>query len=230
MRTLRRVPWRVIPAWLAGNRLKILMYHSISDNPFDRHAVSPTLFQEQMCFLRSKRVISLAEALSYLHAGCVLKNVYVITFDDALLDFYTHALPVLRELNYPATIFVPTGLVGGAAVWDSCVPSKPLMTWEQMTECQRYQISFGSHTVNHIRLTECTDDVAREELLISYKMLCDRFDTVIPALAYPGGYYDSRVARLAQSAGYTCAFTASSRWGNGPETDLFRLRRQKFTL
>jgi len=36
----------------------------------------------------------------------------VVTFDDGWLDNYRHALPVLKRLELPATVFVPTGFVG----------------------------------------------------------------------------------------------------------------------
>jgi peptidoglycan/xylan/chitin deacetylase (PgdA/CDA1 family) len=36
----------------------------------------------------------------------------VITFDDAALDTWSTAFPILRRFNLPATLFVPTDLVG----------------------------------------------------------------------------------------------------------------------
>ena len=37
---------------------------------------------------------------------------FAVTFDDGWRDNYTHALPVLRNLRVPATVFVTVGLVG----------------------------------------------------------------------------------------------------------------------
>jgi len=224
-----QTPWRALPAWLIGNRLKILMYHSISNNPRDPHAITPQKFRSQMKSLQTKRVVSLMEGVSLLRNGFSLRGVYVITFDDALLDFYTQALPVVREFGYPVTIFIPTGIVGGKAMWDSYDTSKFLMTWQQLDECQQWSISFGSHTVNHVRLPECDDATMIDELTSSLHILQERLGNVIPALAYPGGYYDDRVREATRQAGYVCAFIASSRWGNGPESDLLQLRRQRFS-
>jgi peptidoglycan/xylan/chitin deacetylase (PgdA/CDA1 family) len=224
------IPWRILPKWLVGDRLKILMYHSVSDNPRDPHAIAPDEFTQQMKILRSKRVVSLREGLDYLRDGCPLRNVYVITFDDALLDFYTTALPVLREFGYPVTMFVSTGMVAGKAVWDTFDKTKPTMSWKQLEECQGEQVVYGSHTVNHIRLQECSDAKLADELETSLIYLQKRLDVVIPALAYPGGYHNARVRLAARSVGYSCALGASSRWGNGPESDLFQLRRQSFIV
>jgi peptidoglycan/xylan/chitin deacetylase (PgdA/CDA1 family) len=228
MNRIRNFPWLVLPAWLFKKRLRILMYHSIADNPRDPHAISPAEFRIHMQALRSKLVVSLGEALEYLRDNRSLLNVYVLTFDDALFDFYSNAMPVLQEFGYPVTMFVPTGLVGGNAVWDSYDKSKPLMTWKQMEECQKYKVVFGSHTVNHVRLTECTADEIMDELCISLGMLREHFENVIPALAYPGGYHNAHIRDAVQAADYACALGASSRWGNGPESDLFQLRRERF--
>ena len=156
LRSVAQIPWRELPSWLLGNRLRILMYHSISDNPHDPHAISPNVFRQQMQALRTLRVVSLAEGLALLDAQKLRKSV-IITFDDALSDFYTTALPMLIEFAYPATVFVPTGLVGQYATWDSYDKTKRLMSWQQLESCQRFGVVFGSHTVNHANLTACRD-------------------------------------------------------------------------
>ncbi len=225
MQRLLNVPWRSLPSWLIGNRLRILMYHSISENPHDLHAVSRSEFKRQMRSLQSAQVIPLEEGLKRLREKHPLKNIWVITFDDALLDFYTAALPILKEFGYPVTMFVPTGLVGKSAVWDSYDKTKPLMTWGQLGECQQWNVTFGSHTVHHARLTECADETLMDELKTSLHALQERLKRVVPALAYPGGYHDDHVREVVRAAGYVCALGASSRWGNGPESDFFQLRR-----
>ena len=223
---LWKIPWQSLPAWIAGNRLRILMLHSISENPNDPHATHPTEFQLQMQKLKFCKVVSLTDGLNLLKKKQNLKNTYVITFDDSLLDFYTIALPILIEYGYPATMFVPTGLVGGHAVWDSYDKTKQIMNWHQLEDCQKWNISFGSHTSNHVRLTECSQTILLKELEDSLKTLQSRLEHVIPALAYPGGYYDARVQLAVRNTGYICALGASSRWQNGSESDLFQLRRE----
>lgn len=177
--------------------------------------------------LRSGQVISLEEGLKRLQSHLTLRNTCVITFDDALLDFYTTALPILKDFGYPATLFIPVGLVGQHAGWDSHDPSKLLMNWLQLERCQQWKVTFGSHSVRHIRLTECSEDRLEQELVESLQTLKSKLDNVFPALAYPGGYHNERVRKAAAAAGYICGLGAASRWGNGPETDVFQLRRMR---
>lgn len=226
---LSNIPWHGLLGWLFGNRLRILMYHSISENLRNPQTISTAEFKRQMASFQATHVISLAEGLELLKENQSLKNTWVITFDDGLLDFYTTALPVLREFNYPVTVFIPTGLVGTNSKWDSYNKTKPLMTWKQLEGCQQWKVTFGSHTVNHTRLTECGDDALMGELQTSLHSLQNRLERVIPALAYPGGYHDARVRQAVHNAGYACALGTSSRWGNGSESDLFQLRRQHIT-
>ncbi len=219
MNRLSALPWQSLPAWLAGNRLRILMYHSISENQRDPHAISPSEFKRQLQSLQSGQVVSLAEGLERLRTQQSLKNTWAITFDDGLLDFYTDALPLLREFSYPVTMFIPTGLVGKTAIWDSYDKSKPLLSWRQMEDCQRWNVTFGSHTIHHVRLTECTNTTLNDELKTSLRSLHENLQRVIEALAYPGGYYNAGICQAAKDAGYVCAVGAASRWGNGAEIE-----------
>lgn len=41
----------------------------------------------------------------------------LLTFDDAWLDTFENAYPVLREAGVSAVVFVPTGLLGGETFW-----------------------------------------------------------------------------------------------------------------
>ncbi|MHB8747990.1 MAG: polysaccharide deacetylase family protein [Aggregatilineales bacterium] len=209
--------------------LSILMYHSIADNPKDLHAIHPAEFERQMAALsRQKvRVVDLMEALQRLR-DWKLEPCVVITFDDALKDFLTTAVPILTAYHFPATMFVPTGLVGGTAEWDSYDKSKPLLNWDELQEVQRLGFSIGSHTVSHARLVNCDAAQLDAELRRSLETLQQRLPAVAPVLAYPGGFYSPREMRAAHQAGYIGCVGVSSRIANYPWTNRYRLRRRKW--
>lgn len=229
---LGAVPWRAIPNWFLGNRLKIWMIHSVADNPHDPHALSPTRFLSALERLACPpyHVIPLGEALDRLDGGRSLRNLVVLTFDDAYRDFLSTALPLIDRFDMPATLFVPTGLVGQRAIWDTYCPEKPLLNWDELALLPDRNITLASHGVSHRSLTSCSDRELQDELAVSFQYLAERFDNFLPVLSYPGGFHTHREQNAARKAGYRAAVGVASRWGNGPETDRYALRRMHPTL
>lgn len=204
----------------------ILMYHSIADNSRDPHAVRPDDFAKQMEAIASAGipVIPLQSAVQARCPGSAI----VLTFDDAYRDFLQNAAPVLWKHSFPATVFAPTGLLGGTAVWDTYDTSKPLMDWDELTEVGRCGFTVGSHTVSHARLTDCDSRQLNEELVRSLDTLLTRIPTAIRALSYPGGYCGQREMAAVKQAAYTCAVMVTSRVGNYTWTNPYALRRRKW--
>jgi peptidoglycan/xylan/chitin deacetylase (PgdA/CDA1 family) len=111
---LRSLARRFACAWRP--RTLVLAYHHVGDlaETAPWVTVSPARFAEQMAFLADSRlVVSLDQLLAELRLRRLPRggNV-VLTFDDAALNTWTTAFPVLRRYGLPATLFVPTGLVG----------------------------------------------------------------------------------------------------------------------
>lgn len=89
---------------------RILYFHRVNDDndPFFP-AISTSLFEREMAFLRKHHtVVSLSELLERL-AGPVSEPLVAITFDDGYRDNYLNAFPILDQYGLPATIFLTTG-------------------------------------------------------------------------------------------------------------------------
>lgn len=100
----------------------ILMYHRVADIRHDpwELAVSPDHFAEQIEIVtRTRRPVTLAQ----LAGERAPEGAIAITFDDGYIDTLTHAKPVLEKFDCPATVFIPTGLIGGRRDfwWDELV-------------------------------------------------------------------------------------------------------------
>jgi peptidoglycan/xylan/chitin deacetylase (PgdA/CDA1 family) len=105
-------------ACLRRPRCLVLTYHHVW-NPRETApwiTVSPDEFAEQMAFLSGQRlVVPLDVLMSDLRRGrCTGGGRVVVTIDDASADVYGVIYPILRRYGVPATVFVPTGLVGTA--------------------------------------------------------------------------------------------------------------------
>lgn len=78
----------------------------------------PTLRQQLQQVAREREVVSLDVACALLAGGAPAggagrgPDVAVVTFDDGYAGVHDVALPLLRELRLPATVYVPTGYVG----------------------------------------------------------------------------------------------------------------------
>ncbi len=98
----------------------VLMYHRVLPAGADTFSadsicVRPETFARQMAFLRRHfRILSIGELAESLEAGRELPpRSCVVTFDDGWRDNFEHALPILREQQVPAVVFVATDYIGG---------------------------------------------------------------------------------------------------------------------
>jgi peptidoglycan/xylan/chitin deacetylase (PgdA/CDA1 family) len=203
------------------------MYHSISANNNDRLAVAPERFAAEMKLLAEQKfqVVSLAEACRRLSAHENLSRTIVLTFDDGHRNFLTAAAPVLKQHDFRATLFVVTGRLGDTTRWSSSDKTSVLLSRDELCELKSQGFDLGSHTVTHADLRALDDASLEKELTESRAAIVEMGETFIP-FAYPGGTFTRRERRAVERAGYNCGVIVGGRWGNGPETDLFLLKRE----
>jgi len=105
----------------ASRSLTVLTYHRVADATELGSATfrpnvsaSPEMFDRQMAYLcRHFSVVGLETVLAWLRGKSTLPpRPAMITFDDGYLDNLTHALPILRSHECPATLFLTTDYVG----------------------------------------------------------------------------------------------------------------------
>src|SRR3989344_8558766 len=93
---------------MSYKEIPILMYHDISENN-NGWCVSPHNFEEQMQFLKKEgyKTISLTELSEGTKKNDETKEkLIIITCDDARKGVYSNAFPLLKKLNFTATLFV----------------------------------------------------------------------------------------------------------------------------
>ena len=96
---------------LGRRKIFILMYHRVdfSERPFFEVVVKPEVFEKQIRFLKKYYEIIELTGLKRIEANrSVKKDIIVLTFDDGYRDNYTHAFPILKKYQVPATIFLAT--------------------------------------------------------------------------------------------------------------------------
>jgi peptidoglycan/xylan/chitin deacetylase (PgdA/CDA1 family) len=176
-----------------GSRVPILMYHSISDNlfgmshPYFHINTLPEVFSEQVRCLRNwgYRTVSLAEAMAGLQTGADLSKTVVITFDDGYRDFYTDALPVLKQCGFTATIFLATDRIRNTP---ARIEGADYLTWSEVRELHAEGILFGSHTVTHPDLRSLGPEQLEYELGRSKEIIEDRLGEAIDSFSHTFGF------------------------------------------
>lgn len=133
-------------------RLLILMYHdltedheTVSGSSVCRERPTRSQFKAHLKSLKDVcRVVSLEQAVDELKSeGDLKEDSAAITFDDGYASVYTVAFQLLREYNFPATVYLTTGWIDGAVEpW-----------WERLTDM-----------VNKCDLTEIDFSVARKQI------------------------------------------------------------------
>lgn len=207
--------------------MRVLTYHNIGIAP--KHARLKTLYVKPN---QLRRHIEWIKRLGYsfLKSDDLLKTTkskgILLTFDDAYLDFWEEAIEIISSNNITAIVFVPAGLVGTYNQWDyeKLKVKKPLMDWWHLRELVNMGIEIGSHTLTHPYLSKISPSKAKEEIVISKKLLEDKLNTEVTTFCYPYGDYNEKIRDMVIEAGYKMAFT--TRHGTVEENpNLFEIKR-----
>jgi len=188
----------------------ILMYHTISDKDV-LYVVESEDFSWQMDFLKKNNfnVISLAELVDKLrNKKNIPDKTVVLTFDDGYEDNYLMAWPILRKYNFPATIFLATGRVGGIYKSQSQNVSFRMLSWSQIKEMhQSGLVDFEPHTVSHPKLVNFSIAGAEQEITISKLTIEEQLNKKCLFFAYPAGSYNQDVINILEKNDFIAAVT-----------------------
>lgn len=196
--------------------IPVLMYHKVGSWPKDSKMkslwVSPVMFRRHLGYLKKNGWTPVTFKDLYEHwdgINPLPEKPILITFDDGYENNYLEAFPILREFNFPATIFVVTGTVGGDNRWhDPASESRiRMVSWAQLKELQKAGWEIGSHTVNHRRLLTLEKAQVTEEMEKSREAIAEFLDEEPKTLAYPygNGEDDPAIRTAAKDADYRIA-------------------------
>lgn len=162
-------------------------------------SVTNDSFTNQMAYLAGKGYTTLTpdQLLAGL-TGTLPGKPILITFDDGYRDFYTYAYLELVKNNLAATVFIVTGLVGGA----------DYLTWDQIREMAGSGlITFANHTWSHKNLSSADEEKLKYEVRTAQEQLEDRGLGPVTAFAYPYGTQTKASEEVFKELGIKTAFT-----------------------
>jgi peptidoglycan/xylan/chitin deacetylase (PgdA/CDA1 family) len=184
----------------------ILQYHHVATSTPRSTSVTPEEFRTHMDYLRDNgfTVLRLEDVLQALRDGSPLPDkTAVLTFDDGYSSVYDAAYPLLKERNWPFTIFVPAGLIGEKAGLYS--------SWDQLREMGANGATLANHTMEHAYLLDRGPYASEAAWLDAIKTELSEAEARIEAetgqshhiFAYPYGEYDPALQHLVTELGYT---------------------------
>ena len=188
-----------------GPAVAVLGWHRV-DVEGGGLAVSPARFARQMNLLDEHRqhfpVARLDQVAEFLASGESRSRRVVLTFDDAWADNHANALGVLSQHHLPATLYVPSRLLGHPGY----------MTRTQLLEMVDAGVTVGAHSRTHPDLRSCSADQLEREVRGSKEDLEDLLAEPVTSFACPIGLTDGRVQAAVLAAGFTSAVTTRPGW------------------
>jgi Predicted xylanase/chitin deacetylase len=202
-------------------QVSILMYHNIEDKKGDELYIPPAKFKEQLLYLKDNQynVIGLDD-LQWYYANDIPAppKTVVITLDDAQINNYFNAYPILKELSLKATVFVIT----------STIDTNPAhITSSQIKEMNENNIDIESHTEYHSpdkKLALLPYSVQLQHLKESKESLEKLLNKQVNYVCYPYGSYNSDTLKAAAEVGYKIGVTTEE--GRAEKSNgLLKLKR-----
>ena len=207
--------------------IPILCYHKFCTGTSpDAYTMNIKHFEQQLDFLQENgyQVITVSQLLQYIEKNVYPDKPVVIIIDDGFRSVYELAFPLLKEYQYPATLFLYTNFINHGSAQ---------LSWEEIREMTEGGMEIGSHTLTHCNLLPFqnnesqTDYLERvkQEIFLSKSILEKNTDKSVQSFAYPYGVYSQQVKMLAKQAGYQALLNVNS-MNNPFPIDPYSLNRQ----
>ena len=213
---LRAKGYQVVP---------VLSYNQFSLSRSSRYMVRKKAFESQMDYLKRHgyRIIALDDLLDFLDFKAQIPSrSVVITIDDGWKSAYDIAYPVLKEYQYPATLFLRTDVIG----------KQKGLSWNQIRELSENGMDIQCGTNSHQDLVSMAANQSLQAYIKALKKALSEPKLTIARelgiecryLAYPKGKTNSLIIAFLKKYGYRAAFTKER--GSTPFfADNYRIRR-----
>jgi peptidoglycan/xylan/chitin deacetylase (PgdA/CDA1 family) len=213
-------------------QIPVLAYHKIdqpsSDIKLRGAFTSPKNFAKQMLYLKKQNFVfyTASELIDYYRQNGVFPDrAITVSFDDGWKDNYTNALPILRDLQIKATIFLVPSCIGQttAKVVGDGESEREHLALTDIRAMSDYGIEFGSHTLNHKLLHQISPSEIEFEVSESKKEIENLLQKSCRVFAYPAGFFTETAQAAVKNAGYIAAF--STVYGENEPVNLYALNR-----
>ena len=192
---------------LNNGSINCFVYHRFGDDRYPSTNISVELFRKHLEYLKSNQfnLITFGEAAELLKKGATIPEKTVcLTVDDGYTSFYKNALPLLKEFNFPATLFINTKQFG----------TGDFLTIQQLKEIATAGVEIGNHSHSHAQFVNFTESERRDTFLhdleMSHHIFNNQLEIEPTVFAYPYGEYTSELQQVLNSYNYIGAAAQKS--------------------
>jgi peptidoglycan/xylan/chitin deacetylase (PgdA/CDA1 family) len=206
--------WRAVrptSQHVSSQRGIVILYHAVGAS---RTSISAENFREQIVWLATHtNVVGIDTMASGAWPDSDTEITSAITFDDGYAGVHEIALPILREFNCAATVYVSTNTIDmhekrSSTEYAGLYPNELLLNWMQLRELSKNGFSIGSHLMSHYDLTLLPQGEADAQLQGSKSKIEDVIGKPCTSFAYPWGKHSQSAVEAVRHAGYGSAVIA----------------------
>ena len=150
----------------------------------------------------------------------------ILTFDDGYASVFKYALPLMKQFDFRAVVFMPAAFIGRNNDWDVQFLKKKYkhLTPDELKILSKEGFEIAAHGMSHRALTAKQVDVD-EEVSATKQYLEALLQDEIITFCYPFGRFNSKTIEKVRRAGYDFG-VASLHYRKLPqEMKKFALRR-----
>lgn len=188
-------------------RIPVLNYHSITVDPGNPATITPEKFLQQMTYLKENgyTALRLEQFTDLLEGKQPLGGKPVLlTFDDGYADNYVHALPILKELGFHATLFVSPGTAEDGY----------FLNWDQIKEMHKAGWDIQPHGMTHPHLPRLTEEEQIYQITEARRQIEEQLGTTADIFCYPYGEWNAATLKVLHENQFRYAFTIMQAGGS----------------
>ncbi len=174
----------------------IFVYHRFGDSRYPTTNTTIEELRKEFAYFKKNgyEVVPLKTLATALKEKKEIPNNWIVlTIDDNFKSFFTNALSVFKEYDYPFSVFVYV---------EATQKKYPdYLSWEELREIKKYG-SIEFHSFGHKHMTYLSDDEIREDFDKGLALFEKELNLKPHFFTYPYGEYSPRVQKIAKSYGF----------------------------
>jgi peptidoglycan/xylan/chitin deacetylase (PgdA/CDA1 family) len=211
----------------------ILTFHSIDDSG-SVLSYPPGQFAYLLETLRRKK-IPIVDLTTIMDPAT--EHGVALTFDDGMYSLFSDAMPVLKDFEAPAHVFITTNAINSDQKWPrqpSDVPGFKMLGWPEIESLHANNVFIDAHTGSHPDMRNLSASQLVDECEMADSEIERRIGRRPEFFAYPFGYHNKRARDYCRTR-YRASVTTELRSLSAgddvaalPRLDTYYLRTTQF--